>query len=169
MDVPAPHHPRRRALRSRSRENPMYILPIPHPFFPFFSNKKRKKDTEIDWTTYMQHIALYNKGERDYKNITGSTGPLVYPGAHVLIYRVLYWITDQGRNIQTAQYLFALVYLGTLAVVLQCYRKARVCFYLFFFVLFSGELGLKGVGEVNKWVDGWMDHGIKKQRTIAND
>lgn len=83
-------------------------------------------DTEIDWKTYMEHIAIYNKGERDYVNITGSTGPLVYPGAHVLIYRILYWITDQGSNIQLAQYIFALVYLLTLAIVIQCYRNARV-------------------------------------------
>jgi alpha-1,3-mannosyltransferase len=83
-------------------------------------------DTEIDWTTYMEHIAIYNKGERDYLNIEGSTGPLVYPGAHVLIYRVLYWITNQGKNIQLAQYIFGLLYLSTLAIVIQCYRKAKV-------------------------------------------
>lgn len=74
----------------------------------------------------MQQIALYNKGERDYRLIEGDTGPLVYPGAHVLIYRVLYWLTEEGRNVQLAQYLFALVYLVALAVVLQCYRMAKV-------------------------------------------
>jgi len=74
----------------------------------------------------MEQIAIYNKGERDYKLIEGGTGPLVYPGAHVLIYRILYWMTDKGTNIQYAQYIFALVYLLTLAVVLQCYRNAKV-------------------------------------------
>lgn len=83
-------------------------------------------DTEIDWTTYMQQIEIYLKGERDYRNIEGSTGPLVYPGAHVWIYKQLYRITDEGRNIQLAQYIFALVYLSTLAIVIQCYRKAKV-------------------------------------------
>jgi hypothetical protein len=87
-----------------------------------------RTDTEIDWKAYMQQIAIFNKGERDYKNIEGDTGPLVYPGAHVLIYRILYWITDQGKNIQLAQYIFGLLYLSTLAVVIQCYRKARVRF-----------------------------------------
>lgn len=90
-------------------------------------------DTEIDWTTYMQHISIYLKGERDYKNISGSTGPLVYPGAHVWIYTKLYWLTDQGRNIQLAQYVFALVYLLTLGLVVQCYRKAKVRFLFFSF------------------------------------
>lgn len=75
----------------------------------------------------MQQIAIYLKGERDYTKITGSTGPLVYPGAHVWIYKYLYKITDEGRNVQLAQYVFALVYLGTLGVVMQCYRKAKVC------------------------------------------
>jgi alpha-1,3-mannosyltransferase len=83
-------------------------------------------DTEIDWTTYMQQMAIYLKGERDYRKIEGSTGPLVYPGAHVWIYKYLYRITDEGKNVQLAQYLFALVYLVTLGIVVQCYRKAKV-------------------------------------------
>jgi alpha-1,3-mannosyltransferase len=74
----------------------------------------------------MQQISLYLKGERDYKLISGSTGPLVYPGAHVFIYKYLYAWTDEGRNIALAQYIFALVYLATLGVVVGCYRKARV-------------------------------------------
>lgn len=76
----------------------------------------------------MQQIAIYLKGERDYKLIEGSTGPLVYPGAHVWIYTQLYKWTDEGRNIPLAQYIFAVVYLLTLGVVFQCYRKARVSF-----------------------------------------
>lgn len=85
-----------------------------------------RTDTEIDWKAYMQQIEIYLKGERDYKKIVGGTGPLVYPGAHVWIYKQLYRLTDQGQDIQRAQYLFALVYLATLAVVFQCYRKAKV-------------------------------------------
>jgi hypothetical protein len=85
-------------------------------------------DTEIDWSTYMQQISLYLKGERDYAKISGDTGPLVYPGAHVWIYSQLYKITDQGRDVERAQWVFALVYLATLGVVLSCYRRARVSF-----------------------------------------
>ncbi|KAF2032458.1 Lethal(2)neighbour of Tid protein [Setomelanomma holmii] len=96
--------------------------------------------TEIDWSTYMQQIAIYLKGERDYTKITGSTGPLVYPGAHVWIYKYLYKITDEGRNIQLAQYVFALVYLGTLAVVMRCYAKARVPPYVFPLLILSKRL-----------------------------
>ena len=80
----------------------------------------------------MEQIEIYLKGERDYKNIVGSTGPLVYPAAHVHIYRILYSLTDHGRDIQKAQYIFGLVYLLTLGVVLQCYRNAKVKLQLIF-------------------------------------
>lgn len=36
-------------------------------------------DTEIDWKAYMQQVAQYRSGERDYTLIKGDTGPLVYP------------------------------------------------------------------------------------------
>ncbi|KAF2703581.1 glycosyltransferase family 58 protein [Pleomassaria siparia CBS 279.74] len=96
--------------------------------------------TEIDWKTYMQQIELYIKGERDYKLIVGSTGPLVYPAAHVHIYKFLYNVTDQGRNIQLAQYIFALVYLLTLTMVMQCYRMAKVPPYVFPLLVMSKRL-----------------------------
>lgn len=75
----------------------------------------------------MQQIDIYLKGERDYTKIVGDTGPLVYPGAHVWIYTQLYRLTHQGADVQRAQYIFALLYLATLALVFQCYRKAKVC------------------------------------------
>ncbi|KAF1831013.1 ALG3-domain-containing protein [Decorospora gaudefroyi] len=96
--------------------------------------------TEIDWSTYMQQIGLYLKGERDYKLISGDTGPLVYPGGHVFIYKYLYAWTDEGRNIELAQYIFALVYLVTLGLVVQCYRKANVPPYVFPLLILSKRL-----------------------------
>lgn len=74
----------------------------------------------------MQQVQQYISGERDYAKIQGDTGPLVYPGAHVLIYRILYALTDEGRNIRTAQVIFGALYVGTLAVVMSCYRLAKV-------------------------------------------
>jgi len=74
----------------------------------------------------MQQVEVYLKGERNYAKISGNTGPLVYPGLHVYIYRVLYAITDRGKNILVAQGIFALLYLATLTVVMACYRKAKV-------------------------------------------
>lgn len=69
---------------------------------------------------------MYVKGETDYTKITGATGPLVYPAAHVYIYWALYHITDKGRNILLAQRLFGVLYLGTVAIVMACYRRAKV-------------------------------------------
>jgi alpha-1,3-mannosyltransferase len=74
----------------------------------------------------MQQIEVYLKGERNYYNIEGDTGPLVYPGLHVYIYRLLYALTGHGKNILIGQIVFALLYLVTLAIVMSCYRLAKV-------------------------------------------
>jgi hypothetical protein len=74
----------------------------------------------------MDQVQQYNSGERDYAQIKGGTGPLVYPAAHVYIYWMLYHITDKGTNILLAQRLFSILYLATLAIVMACYRKANV-------------------------------------------
>lgn len=75
----------------------------------------------------MEQVAIYLGGERDYTAIKGATGPLVYPAAHLYIYSVLFYLTDEGKNILLAQILFGGVYLATLALVLACYQKAEVC------------------------------------------
>ena len=83
--------------------------------------------TEIDWKAYMQQISQYRAGERDYSKIYGGTGPLVYGASHVYIYNVLYMLTDSGRDIRKAQFIFMGVYLAGLGMVMACYRKAKVC------------------------------------------
>lgn len=87
---------------------------------------KKVAYTEIDWTAYMEQVQLYLDGERDYTKIEGGTGPLVYPAAHVYIYTALYYLTNHGKDILLAQYLFAGLYLVTLAMVQSCYWKAKV-------------------------------------------
>ncbi len=74
----------------------------------------------------MQQVEQYLAGERDYTLIKGNTGPLVYPAAHVYIYSGLYRVTDGGQDIRPAQMIFAGLYLGVLALVMACYRKAKV-------------------------------------------
>lgn len=85
-----------------------------------------KIDTEIDWQAYMQQVAQFLSGERDYTKIEGGTGPLVYPAAHVWIYTALYGITHAGKDIPLAQALFAMLYIATLVLVMSCYWKAKV-------------------------------------------
>lgn len=74
----------------------------------------------------MEHIKLYVSGEHDYTALTGATGPLVYPAAHVYTYTALYYLTNEGKDIFLAQQIFAVLYMATLALVMACYWKAKV-------------------------------------------
>ena len=76
----------------------------------------------------MQQVAQFLSGERDYTKLSGDTGPLVYPAAHVYIYTGLYHLTDEGKDIFLAQKLFAALYLVTLSVVMACYWQAKVIY-----------------------------------------
>ncbi|KKY26816.1 putative dolichyl-p-man:man cpp-dolichyl mannosyltransferase [Diplodia seriata] len=96
--------------------------------------------TEIDWKAYMEQVAQYLAGERDYAAIKGGTGPLVYPAAHVYIYRALYALTHEGRDIASAQIAFAGLYLASLLVVMACYRLAKVPPYVFPMLVLSKRL-----------------------------
>ncbi|PQE19527.1 hypothetical protein CJF32_00007481 [Rutstroemia sp. NJR-2017a WRK4] len=96
--------------------------------------------TEIDWEAYMSQISQFAHGERDYTAIKGGTGPLVYPAAHVWIYYALWWVTDHGRDILVAQRIFGVLYLGTLGLVLACYRRAKAPHYIFPMLVLSKRL-----------------------------
>lgn len=47
-----------------------------------------------------------------------------YPAGFVYIFSGLYYLTEQGRNIRIAQYIFLLLYLLTLVVVFAIYQKS---------------------------------------------
>lgn len=85
---------------------------------------KRIAYTEIDWVAYMQEVGGFLEGERDYENLKGDTGPLVYPAGFVYIYSALYHITSSGANILLAQYIFLGVYLATQAVAFYLHYLA---------------------------------------------
>ncbi|KAL1925068.1 uncharacterized protein VTP21DRAFT_4722 [Calcarisporiella thermophila] len=80
--------------------------------------------TEIDWMAYMQEVGGFLNGERDYMNLKGDTGPLVYPAGFVYIYSLLYNLTNRGTNIRLGQYFFSVLYLFNLLIVMQLYRKS---------------------------------------------
>lgn len=80
--------------------------------------------TEIDWEAYMEQVSQYRAGERDYRNIKGGTGPLVYPAGHVYIYNWLYSLTDGGALRGRLQAAFWGAYMVTLWLAMACYRKA---------------------------------------------
>lgn len=88
----------------------------------------------------MQQIQLYLSGERDYTLIKGSTGPLVYPAAHVYSYALFHNLTDEGRDIAFGQIIFAFLYLITLTIVMACYRRVGAPPYLFPLLVLSKRL-----------------------------
>ncbi|XP_053208848.1 lethal(2)neighbour of Tid protein-like [Panonychus citri] len=86
---------------------------------------QRVKYTEIDWSTYMQQVRCFLNGTLDYNNISGDTGPIVYPAGHLYVYTLLYFLTGQGKSIQLGQYFFILLYLFNLIAVFNIYNRVR--------------------------------------------
>ncbi|KAK6040666.1 ALG3 protein [Cooperia oncophora] len=85
--------------------------------------------TEIDWSTYMQQVECYTvKQIRNYSEIGGDTGPVVYPAGHLWTYGVLHALTSGGKDIRTAQYIFMCLYLLNLLAVLRLYYKSNKVF-----------------------------------------
>ncbi|CAG8501751.1 10371_t:CDS:2 [Ambispora gerdemannii] len=81
--------------------------------------------TEIDWVAYMQEVSGFLDGEIDYLNLKGDTGPLVYPAGFLYFYSALYYITSEGADIKLAQYIFAGIYIITLAIVFAIYSRSE--------------------------------------------
>ena len=103
--------------------------------------------TEIDWIAYMQEVTTYQNGERDYSNIRGDTGPLVYPSGFLYLYRWFKSLAISGSSssssrskvdtkdllglngstsdeaIQRIQWLFVMLYLFNAVIVLALYQK----------------------------------------------
>ena len=58
-------------------------------------------DTKIDWDAYMSQVSGFLGGERDYRNLKGDTGPLVYPAGFLYIYSAFQYVT--GGEVYPAQ------------------------------------------------------------------
>uniref|UniRef100_A0A336MWU3 dolichyl-P-Man:Man5GlcNAc2-PP-dolichol alpha-1,3-mannosyltransferase n=1 Tax=Culicoides sonorensis TaxID=179676 RepID=A0A336MWU3_CULSO len=86
---------------------------------------QKVKYTEIDWIAYMQEVGGFLNGTLDYSKLRGDTGPLVYPAGFVYIYSIFYFITNYGKNIRLAQYIFMWLYLIQMKLVLRLYTKSR--------------------------------------------
>ena len=93
-------------------------LVYPAGFQYAFSSVHRLTGAPVGW----------RQGERDYRALKGNTGPLVYPAGFLYAFSALHWLTGGGQ-VQAGQFLFAGMYLATLAVVLWLYvkAKARTC------------------------------------------
>lgn len=64
----------------------------------------------------MEEVGHFQNGERDYYQMKGSTGPLVYPAGFVYIFTVLKLMTGGDHSI--AQIIFGFIYLVQTALVL---------------------------------------------------
>lgn len=78
----------------------------------------------------MQQVSLYDQGERDYTEIKGDTGPLVYPAGHLYVYSFLSKICgvhtlSPDEAIRCAQYIFGALYLLNLVLIMEIYSEAR--------------------------------------------
>ncbi|KAL4221776.1 dolichyl-P-Man:Man(5)GlcNAc(2)-PP-dolichol alpha-1 [Mactra antiquata] len=83
------------------------------------------KYTEIDWVAYMQEVEGVLNGTYDYFQLKGDTGPLVYPAGFVYIFSGMYYITNEGTNLRMAQYIFAVLYILSLLVIFDIYRRVK--------------------------------------------
>ncbi|GJQ13664.1 hypothetical protein GpartN1_g5455.t1 [Galdieria partita] len=74
--------------------------------------------TEIDFQTYLQQVyQVFREGKRDYSQIRGDSGPLVYPGGFLFIYRLFYAMSNGGSDLLPVQICFALIHSATLCTV----------------------------------------------------
>ena len=91
--------------------------------------------TEIDWQAYMMEVEGFLNGTYDYTKLEGGTGPLVYPAGFVYLFSGLYFFTNQGTNIQLAQYIYAALYIFMLCSIFYIYNKSqRAPPYVMFFI-----------------------------------
>lgn len=90
----------------------------------------------------MQQVECFLNGTLEYSQISGDTGPVVYPAGHLYIYTFLYYLTSHGTNIYLAQYIFAGLYLVTLILVFRLYgkySKVNKIFYLKALIIFEWQ------------------------------
>ncbi|KAI3980073.1 hypothetical protein MKX01_042727 [Papaver californicum] len=77
--------------------------------------------TKIDWDAYMTQVSGFLEGERNYSNLKGDTGPLVYPAGFLYVYTSIQFIT--GGEVYPAQILFGVLYIVNFGIILYIYVK----------------------------------------------
>ncbi|GJD06667.1 Probable Dol-P-Man:Man(5)GlcNAc(2)-PP-Dol alpha-1,3-mannosyltransferase [Galdieria sulphuraria] len=103
--------------------------------------------TEIDFQTYLQQVyQVFFEGKRDYSQIRGDTGPLVYPAGFLFIYRLFYAISNGGSNLFPVQVCFAFIHSATLCTVcsifIYCKLDTKEFLFCFIYPFSSSFLGI---------------------------
>lgn len=80
--------------------------------------------TKIDWDAYMSQVTGFLEGERDYANLKGDTGPLVYPAGFLYVYSAIQYVT--GGLVHPAQILFGVLYIINLGIMFFIYVETDV-------------------------------------------
>lgn len=78
----------------------------------------------LQYSCLTQQAGQFLAGERNYVRIEGATGPVVYPAGHLYVYAALRRLTS-GGEILPAQWIFAALYLASLAVILFIYIRSE--------------------------------------------
>ena len=73
----------------------------------------------------MQEVEGFLNGTLDYGLLEGDTGPLVYPAGFVYVFSALYYVTDHGKNIVRAQWIYGALYLILMYQVFRLYCRSR--------------------------------------------
>jgi alpha-1,3-mannosyltransferase len=96
------------------------------------------KYTEIDYKTYMQQVQMFLHGTRNYKEIKGDSGPLVYPAGFLYIYSVIYYFCKD--SILNGQLLFAGVQTLSVYIITELYDGTKKPGWIILFLLFSKRI-----------------------------
>ncbi|CAJ1367400.1 unnamed protein product [Effrenium voratum] len=90
--------------------------------------------TNVDWESYMAQVDLVLQGEYDYQQIHGPTGPIAYPAGFCWFYGVF---RRMALDVWQVQIVFAGLYLATMLVLKEIYRKADAPLWAFALCMLS--------------------------------
>jgi alpha-1,3-mannosyltransferase len=74
----------------------------------------------------MQEVGGFLQGDWNYLHLKGDTGPLVYPAGFLYVFSILKFATNNGHDIQRAQYIFTGIYCVMIATLFIIYRKVML-------------------------------------------
>lgn len=75
----------------------------------------------IDWETYMVQAEGVLQGQRDYSRLAGPTGPIAYPAGFCWTFAAFRYFE---LGVAQGQVLFIVIYMTSVGVLLEVYRKA---------------------------------------------